>query len=69
LAWAAAFLTMASARITEIGIGSSPIRKFSMARWVWAPQYRSAGTLTLPMESDSVRNFPDSVIEDLPGCG
>mmetsp|Transcript_1228 Transcript_1228/g.2849 ORF Transcript_1228/g.2849 Transcript_1228/m.2849 type:complete len:259 (+) Transcript_1228:1126-1902(+) len=48
---AAACLTMASARSMARGIFSPPILKFCSDRWVCAPQYLSAGTLTTPMVS------------------
>ncbi len=61
LTTAQAFLRMPNARINSRGKRSSPILKCSSERWVCAPQYRSAGTSTLPMVSDSVRVFVLSV--------
>src|SRR5690606_7612541 len=59
LACAAAFFSRPSART----IGrvqrkrSTPIAKLSSERCVCAPQYRSAGTWTVPIESRSSRVF------------
>ena len=47
-------MPMLSPTMISVGI-LSPMRKFSRLRWVWAPQYRSAGTRTSPMESCSMR--------------
>jgi hypothetical protein len=55
---AAAFLRIAMPRITASGMRSPPIEKWCSERWVWAPQYRSAGTSIGPMLSDSVRVGP-----------
>ena len=52
---AAAFLRIAKARITSIGIFCPPILKFCQDRWVCAPQYLSAGTRISPMVSFSIR--------------
>ena len=52
---AASAFTSPSARTRADGSGSPEIGKFSTARWVWAPQYASAGTRTSPMESCSTR--------------
>src|SRR5689334_13646045 len=52
---AAAFLMIACARITSIGIFSVPISKFWNERCVCAPQYLSEGTSIDPMLSFSVR--------------
>ena len=52
---AAAFLRMAKARITSIGICWPPILKFSEERCVCAAQYLSAGTSTKPRLSFSLR--------------
>src|SRR5262245_45229246 len=54
---AAAFLMIACARITSIGIFSLPISKFWNERCVCAPQYLSEGTSIDPMLSFSVRVF------------
>ena len=55
LAMAAACFKMPKARRSSSGIRSVPILKFSWLRWVWAPQYRSAGTRISPMLSRSTR--------------
>ena len=55
LAAAQAALRWAKARMRSAGIFSVPMGKFSRLRWVWAPQYLSAGTLTSPMVSCSMR--------------
>gem|GEM_PF-5863564 len=55
LALAAAFLRMANASMICGGIFSVPMRKCSRLRWVWAPQWQSAGTAISPMESCSIR--------------
>ena len=59
---AQAFLRMPKARIISRGKRSPPILKWASERSVWAPQYRSAGTSTLPIVSDSVRVFLMSLI-------
>ena len=41
--------------MTAPGMRSSPMEKWCNDRWVWAPQYRSAGTSIGPMLSVSVR--------------
>ncbi len=57
LAMAAAFFSTPKAWVISRGMVSmpTPIRKFSWERSVCAPQYLSAGTLTSPMESCSMR--------------
>ncbi len=55
LTWAEASFRIPMARISGVGIRSSPIGKWWRERAVWAPQYRSAGTSTAPMLSVSVR--------------
>ena len=57
LARAAAFFSMPNARTISRGMVSipTPIGKFSLLRCVCAPQRRSAGTLTSPIESCSIR--------------
>ncbi len=51
---AEASLRIPMARITERGMMSSPMAKWTSDRAVWAPQYRSAGTSMGPIESVSV---------------
>ena len=57
LALAAASLRIPKACMISAGMVSSPtpMGKFSWLRWVWAPQYLSAGTRTSPIESCSIR--------------
>ena len=57
LARAAAFFSTPKARMISSGMVSSPtpMGKFRRERSVCAPQYRSAGTRTSPMESCSTR--------------
>src|SRR5690349_6559062 len=55
LASAAARLTTPSALMIGLGCFSQPILKFCSERWVWAPQYLSAGTSIGPKVSVSVR--------------
>ncbi len=43
------------------GWRSPPIGKFMIERWVWAPQYRLAGTSSGPKLSVSVRVRTGSV--------
>ena len=53
---AAAAFSIPKARTISSGMVSipTPMGKFSRLRWVWAPQYLSAGTRTSPMESCSI---------------
>ena len=53
----AAFFWIAKANISSFGILSKPISKFSRLLCVWAPQYLSSGTLTLPKVSFSILKF------------
>ena len=57
LAMAAAFFSTPKACMISTGMVSipTPMGKFVRERWVCAPQYRSAGTCTWPMESCSTR--------------
>ena len=61
---AAAFFKMPNARMISAGMVSipTPIGKFSWLRWVWAPQSRSAGTRTSPIESCSVLYISDLLL-------
>ncbi len=43
--------------MNSAGNGMPLMGKLSIARWVWAPHNASAGMLTGPMLSCSVRNF------------
>src|SRR5215470_7904687 len=52
---AAACLMRPKAAMKPRGMVRPLIGKFSTARWVWAPQSASAGTLSSPMLSRSVR--------------
>ncbi len=52
---AASALIIASACTSAGAIGRPEIGKFSIARWVCAPQRASAGTRTSPIESCSTR--------------
>ncbi len=55
LTWADASFRIPMARMSGLGIRSSPMGKWWSDRAVWAPQYRSAGTSMAPMLSVSVR--------------
>ena len=57
LALAAAVFNRPKAWVISRGMVSTPVPmgKFSWLRWVWAPQYLSAGTRTSTMESCAMR--------------
>ncbi len=55
LTWAEASFSIPIARISGLGIRSSPMGKWWRDLAVWAPQYRSPGTSMAPMLSVSVR--------------